>query len=131
MPARFPRTSRLRRRAQFSGVFDGGRKRHGRLMTVVVLPVAGASARLGIAASRKIGGAVERNFAKRRLREIFRQSTPPAADIVVIPRRELLTAPFESVRVELESLVDGALRHGRRSQADAPQSRGTRRDLSV
>ena len=131
MPARFPRASRLRRRAEFTGVFDGGRKRHGRLMTVVVLPVASPRARLGIAASRKIGGAVERNFAKRRLREVFRQSTPPDADIVVIPKRDLLTASFDAVRVELEGLLDGALRHGRRSQPDAPTPRRPRRDVSV
>lgn len=131
MPARFPRAARIRRRAEFTSVFDGGRKRHGRLMTVVVLPATGPRARLGIAASRKVGGAVERNLAKRRLREVFRQSGYPVADIVVIPRRDLLAAPVESVRIELDALVDGALRHGRRPQADAPPPRGARRDLSV
>lgn len=131
MPARFPRAARIRRRGEFTGVFDQGVKRHGRLMTVVVMPVAGDAARLGIAASRKIGGAVDRNLAKRRLREVFRVGSLPAADIVVIPKRDLLAAPFEAVRREFAALVDGAARHGRRTQADAPGARGARRDLRV
>ena len=63
MPASFPRAARIRRRGEFTGVFDGGVKRHGRLMSVFVLQTAAARARLGIAASKKIGGAVERNLA--------------------------------------------------------------------
>ncbi|HUU96750.1 MAG TPA: ribonuclease P protein component [Phycisphaerae bacterium] len=74
--------------------------------------------RIGIAASKKLGGAVERNLAKRRMREVFRLgATPSGIDIVVIPRRELLAAPFESVQREFASLIDVAMRHGRRSQS--------------
>lgn len=129
MPASFPRTARIRRRGEFTGVFDGGVKRHGRLMSVFVLPTPGQRARLGIAASKKIGGAVDRNLAKRRMREVFRAALVPAPlDIVVIPRRELLTAPFESVQREFTALVDVAVRHGRRSQPSADQSRAPGRD---
>ena len=132
MPASFPRAARIRRRGEFTGVFDGGVKRHGRLMSVFVLPTSAARARLGIAASKKIGGAVERNLAKRRMREVFRVAGLPAPlDVVVIPRRELLTAPFESVKHEFAALVDVAVRHGRRSQPSADQPRAPRRDRRV
>jgi ribonuclease P protein component len=132
MPAAFPRTARIRRRGEFTGVFDGGVKRHGRLMSVFVLPMPAGRARLGIAASKKIGGAVERNLAKRRMREVFRAAGLPAPlDIVVIPRRDLLTAPFESVRQEFTTLVDVAVRHGRRLQPSADQPRAPRRDRRV
>ena len=56
--------------------------------------------RLGIVASRRIGGAVVRNRVKRRLRELFRQLEPNAIstagglDLVVIARREAADAPF-------------------------------------
>jgi len=128
----FPRSARLRRRAEFTGVFDGGLKRHGQLMSVFVLPVAGPRPRIGIAASRKLGGAVDRNFAKRRLRETFRTAalTTPF-DIVVIPRRELLAAPFSTVQREFVALVDGAVRHGRRVQPPTDQSRPPRRHRRV
>lgn len=132
MPASFPRAARIRRRGEFTGVFDGGVKRHGRLMSVFVLPTSAARARLGIAASKKIGGAVERNLAKRRMREVFRVAGLPAPlDVVVIPRRELLSAPFESVKHEFAALVDVAVRHGRRPQPSAEQPRAPRRDRRV
>ena len=58
-----------------------------------------------VLASRKIGGAVVRNRAKRRLREIFRRETPdamrPTIDLVAIARRELPRAPFADVEADL------------------------------
>jgi hypothetical protein len=50
---------------------------------------------------------------------------------VVIPRRELLNAPFESVKREFASLVDGAVRHGRRSQSSVDLPRSPRRDTRL
>lgn len=63
-------------------------------------------ARLGIAATRKMGAAVERNRAKRLVRELFRHNKPAGAlDVVVVPRREILTAPFDRVEAEFRSLL--------------------------
>ena len=129
MPGRFPRASRLRRSSEFTGVFDEGVKKHGRLMSVFVRSRVQGNPRIGIAASKKLGGAVDRNRAKRRLREVFRlAASPGGVDIVVIPRRELLAAPFESVQREFASLVDVAVRHGRRPRASADLSRSAGRD---
>lgn len=132
MPARFPRSARLRRRGEFTGVFDRGTKRHGRLMTVVALATTASAPRIGIAASRKLGGAVDRNRAKRRLREVFRQAAVAIpVDVVVIPRREVLDAPFDLVAQELAGLVDGALRHARRPPAPTATPRRPRRAQGV
>ena len=65
---------RLRRRHEFQQVYDQGSRAHGRLMTVFLLPTDAGATRLGIAATRKLGGAVQRNRAKRLLRETFRLS---------------------------------------------------------
>jgi ribonuclease P protein component len=96
---------------EFLQLYDRGWKAHGRLMTLFVLPGCSPSSRLGVAASRKVGGAVSRNRAKRRIRELFRRSVLPAGiDLVVVVRRELAEAPWPAVRAEFEALV---ARYGR------------------
>jgi ribonuclease P protein component len=64
---------------------------------------AGAPLRLGITASRKIGGAVERNRARRLIREAFRAvfaELPTALDIVVIVRRPLGDRKMQAILEE-------------------------------
>lgn len=71
---------------------------HGRFLTILFRQGSGSSSRLGIVASKKLGGAVERNRAKRLIREIFRRlDSTGGVDLVVIPRRELLTAEFAQI----------------------------------
>jgi ribonuclease P protein component len=67
-------------------------------------PVAGQNAakglRVGFTVGRVLGGAVQRNRMKRRLREAVRLTMPasaPGADVVINPKKSLLTAEFDSV----------------------------------
>ena len=59
--------------------------------------------RVGFTVSKALGGAVQRNRMKRRLREAVRlQSTPGVdADVVINPKRSLLTADFFELRNEV------------------------------
>ena len=130
MPQTFPRGARLRRRSEFTGVFETGVKRHGQLMSVCVRRAGTGRARVGIAASKKVGGAVERNLAKRRVREIFRHLDLPAGlDIVVMPREAMVRAPLVASRQEFVSLVESAVRHGRRPSPSHSPRPGPARGL--
>ena len=76
-------------------MFDTGRRAHGRFLTVIAAPGEAPVARLGIVASRKLGGAVARNRAKRLIRNIFRTSAGagfPTVDLVVLPKTAILEA---------------------------------------
>lgn len=56
--------------------------------------------RLGLTVSTKLGGAVVRNRARRRLREVYRLSQPgmkQGYDIVIVARSRALKAPFPSM----------------------------------
>jgi ribonuclease P protein component len=96
-----PASQRVRRRTDFEDIYAHGVKRHGRFMTMFVRDRAGAGAgvpRFGVAATRKLGGAVVRNRAKRLSRELFRRHKPDTTlDVVVVPRREFLAADFPSL----------------------------------
>lgn len=104
----------IKRRADFEAIYQSGTKVSGRLMTMFVRQNQSDHARLGIAATRKIGGAVVRNRAKRLTRELFRHHKPATAlDIVVVPRREFLDAPYPSLEREFNTLLGRAAKPGR------------------
>jgi ribonuclease P protein component len=95
------RNERIRRRFEFQRVYEHGARVRGRFMTLVFLPNDLPLARLGIAASRKLGDAVRRNRAKRLVRELFRRnSRVHGYDMVVIPRTELLDAEFATLEAD-------------------------------
>lgn len=112
----FPRSARLLRHADFERVYKLGRRHFSASMTVFYWPRpeaggAGAKApaartavasglRIGFTVGRALGGAVQRNRMKRRLREAVRLTLPssgPGADVVINPKKSLLTVEFAAV----------------------------------
>jgi len=116
-----PRSERIRHRPEFERAYNQGVRISGRFMMLFVVPNGGPASRLGVAATRKMGSAVERNRAKRLARELFRRrKLPTGLDIVIVPRRDMLDAPFSS----LESDYSAALE--RRDRPGPPRRPGGR-----
>ena len=116
---RFRPLERIRRRPDFQQVYERGQRIGGRYSTVFILANAGGPGRLGIAATRKLGGAVQRNRAKRLIREVFRRNKiAPGFDIVVIPKRGLLDATLTVLEADYRALVERQLGRARRAGRD-------------
>ncbi|RZL90387.1 MAG: ribonuclease P protein component [Variovorax sp.] len=107
---RFPRVARVRAKAEFSAVFDGGRRTAEPRMALHWLADA-APARLGLAVSRKVDPhAVGRNRIKRALRESFRhlRSHLPGGAYVVVARAGAAQADGAALRDAFERLLQRA-----------------------
>ena len=75
-----------------------------------------AIGRLGIAATRKLGGSVQRNRAKRLIREVFRRNNKAAGfDVVIVPKRELLDASLTALEADYRRNLERSLRQQARS----------------
>jgi ribonuclease P protein component len=106
---------RVRRRPDFERAYSTGIRIHARFMTLFVVGNGSAVSRLGIAATRKLGAAVERNRAKRLSREVFRRhKIETGLDIVIVPRREMLDAPFSNLEADYHAALERRDRVGPR-----------------
>ena len=109
--AAFPRSGRLLRHADFERVYKQGRRHFSASMTVFYLQrqatESGANPtglRVGFTVGRALGGAVQRNRMKRRLREAVRLTRPlpgTGADVVINPKKLVLTASFDAILNEV------------------------------
>jgi ribonuclease P protein component len=119
---RFRPSEHIRRRAEFQKVYERGTRVHSRLCTLFLLPNEREEGRLGIAATRKLGGAVQRNRAKRLIREVFRRNKLAAGfDVVVVPKRELLDTSLTVLETDYRSTLERALTQ--RARPRSPDAR--------
>lgn len=104
--AAFPRSARLVQRRDFQQVFDRGVNVVGSLMVVWIGEPVHDRLRLGVIASKRtFRRAVDRNRAKRLIREAFRlncRSLDARADLVIVARRRILKVKLQAVEKELK-----------------------------
>jgi ribonuclease P protein component len=124
--AGFPRSARLLKHSDFERVYKQGRRHFSSHMTMFYLrqaegdsprgavpetAVAEKGARVGFTVGRVLGGAVERNRIKRRLREAVRLRRAAlkgagAVDVVINPKKSVLTLEFSVVLEEVGRALD-------------------------
>jgi ribonuclease P protein component len=119
--AKVLRIARLLRHADFERVYKQGKRHFATYMTVFYLrraegagPVSGI--RIGFTVGRALGGAVDRNRMKRRLREAVRlqESVPNVAvDVVINPKKTLRTTEFANLQNEVRRAFEVIEKHSR------------------
>ena len=110
---------RITRQRDFTRLVRGRRLFAGRGLIAFAAPREGAT-RIGVASSRDIRGAVPRNRARRRLRELSRrillsEDSPLRGggigyDVVLIARTPALELPMAELEAEARSLLDRLVR---------------------
>jgi ribonuclease P protein component len=113
---RFGRDSRLVARRRFLEIYARGQRVSRPFFVLFALPGAGSVSRLGITATKKFGGAVERNRFKRVVRELFRANRATGAPIDLVVNAK--AAAKRARRAELDAafvsgLAEVARRMGR------------------
>lgn len=102
---------RLVRRPDFLRVAERGRRcaLPGMVVQSCPAPAGIAGIRLGLTASRKVGGAVARNRARRRLRALAGQVLPahgaPDHDYVLVARQATVTRDWRALAGDLETAL--------------------------
>ena len=94
--------------SQFRRLYKKGKSYVTPTMVVYILKNNRNENRLGITAGKKVGGAVQRNRAKRRIRELFRISADnleKGYDFCIVARCFTVNAPHEKVVQDFRTSV--------------------------
>jgi ribonuclease P protein component len=96
---------RLLRHSDFERVYKKGRRHFAAHMTVFyLLRESGEGLRIGFTVGKVLGGAVDRNRMKRRLRESVRLHWPGVrvpVDVVINPKKSVLKLEFSELENEI------------------------------
>lgn len=103
-----PSQHRLRRSADLKRVREQGRSRRHPLVVVIAQPNDLAVSRFAFVASRRVGNAVQRNRARRLLREVVRNHLPeikPGWDCVLVARQEICGVSYWQVETAVLAVL--------------------------
>lgn len=122
-PERWGPEHRLRSSRDFRAVQSGGTPFRGQYCILLALACPAEPTRFGFITSRRsVGNAVQRNRARRRLREIVRRRFPRMPrhgyGFVLIAHREVLTASHQELATDIERLF---ARAGALSPIESPE----------
>ncbi len=102
------RSYSLKRHKEFRYTYARGRAQSLPLFTLVYAKNRNESVRVGFSVSKRIGNAVQRNRAKRRMRASLSPMLPHLAggfNVIFVAKPEVLEAPFPELSKQMETLV--------------------------
>lgn len=104
-----PPLEMLRRKADFDLISRLGTVRSSRLLVLRSMRTTGSRTRIGLSTPRTLGGAVQRNRVRRRLRDLLREQLDAmdgGLDLLLIARSEAGGATYSELREALRSLLE-------------------------
>ena len=131
-PGGLRRRDRMLSPEEFEAVYSAGGRARGKLLRVDASPNDSAGggeprSRVGLSIPKSFGSAVERNRARRRLRETFRTrraGLPAGFDFILMPNRPVLGAPAEEVARAVVELCREAAGAAARFGGESPEKPG-------
>ncbi|MBC7770767.1 MAG: ribonuclease P protein component [Phycisphaerales bacterium] len=130
-----PQIQRLTKRAQFLYVRHGVRAARPNVLVEARRRAEDGPIGLGFTASRKVGAAVVRNRARRRLREAARQLLPdlglPGVDYVLVARQHTPDAPWPALLDDVGNALIRLRADLEGGRGPAPRTRATPRSPST
>jgi ribonuclease P protein component len=105
------RQFRLTRSTDFKRVRRLGKSYAHPLVVLVVMRNPAGELHVGFTASRTVGGAVQRNLVRRRLKACFDELMPqlrPGWDLVVVARQPIIAAEYSTIRSGVTRLLEQA-----------------------
>src|SRR5271166_5342156 len=118
--SKFPKSKRLLKHSDFQRVYQSGRRQFTGNVTVFYLrrdgPEPGSGPRVGFTVGKALGGSVERNRIKRKMREAVRLSWSACqgpVDVVFNPRKSVLNLPFAELVDEVSRGLGLAMQRSR------------------
>ncbi len=109
----FGKNERIRRRSEFSALFQTGKRIHSEYLTVIFCTNTSGIRRVGLVVGKKVGKAVRRNRMKRLLREFFRLNKhrlPASQDILIVARKDFSSMKCQDLCRELEKVLAGRMK---------------------